>query len=133
MKCEVTDSENSTAIDIHSVYVSRGLAKTQSENSSISLVSVPKNIELTGNYPNPFNPSTIIKFGLPEYGNIKLTIYSISGQKIISLANASYSKGYHEVKWNGKNQAGNSVSNGIYIYELKAGNQRLIKKMVFAK
>jgi hypothetical protein len=133
LKCEVTDSDNNTASDIHSVDVGGGLAKAQCELSEINNQSVPENVELTGNYPNPFNPSTTIKFGLPEETNIKITIYSSTGQKIVALADGIYSKGYHGLVWDGKNQAGNSVSNGIYIYELKAGNQRLIKKMVFTK
>ena len=134
LKCEVTDSDNNTATDIHSIIVGGGLAKAQGANmDAIPIVAVPDNVELTGNYPNPFNPSTTIRFGLPEDGNVKITIYSINGQKVITLAEGSYSKGYHEIKWNGINSTGNSVSNGIYIYELKTGNQRLIKKMVFAK
>ena len=133
LKCEVTDSENSTATDIHSVIVGGRLAKSQSATEDISFASVPEKLELYGNYPNPFNPSTTIKFGLPEDTHVKITIYSITGQKIITLAYGSYSKGYHELKWNGRNYAGASVSNGIYIYELKSGSSRLIKKMVFAK
>jgi len=134
LKCEVTDSDNNTATDIHSVIVRGGLAKVQGvTNDKLSFVAVPEQVELTGNYPNPFNPSTTIRFGLPEDGNVKLTIYSSTGQKVINLINGFFSKGYHEIMWDGKNQAGNFVSTGIYISELKAGNHRLIKKMVFAK
>ncbi|HDR05374.1 MAG TPA: hypothetical protein ENN84_09050, partial [Candidatus Marinimicrobia bacterium] len=85
--------------------------------SEFSVLSVPENVEVSGNYPNPFNPSTTIGFGLPEGSFVKITIYSIIGEKIITLADGSYSKGYHEIKWHGTNQAGNSVSNGLYIYE----------------
>jgi hypothetical protein len=134
LKCEVTDSDNNTATDIHSIIVSGSLAKAQGANTNESaIVTVPKQVELTGNYPNPFNPSTTIRFGLPEDGNVKITIYSINGQEVTTLANSYFSKGYHEIKWDGKNQSGKSVSNGVYIYELRSGNQRFIKKMVFAK
>ena len=134
LKCEVTDSDNNTAIDIHSIIVGRSFAKAQGANSyKIELVSVPEQVELTGNYPNPFNPSTTIRFGLPEDSNVKITIYSINGQEVITLANGYFSKGYHEIKWNGKNPSGRLVANGLYITELKTGNKRLIKKMVFAK
>lgn len=134
LKCEVTDSDNNTATDIHSVVVGGGLAKSQSvNNDEISTIAVPNNVELSGNYPNPFNPSTTIRFGLPEDGNVKITIYSINGQEVTTLANRYFSKGYHEIKWDGKNPSGRLVANGLYITELKTGNQRLIKKMIFAK
>lgn len=134
LKCEVTDSDNNTATDIHSIIVGGDLAKAQSDNSDkIEIVVVPDQVELSGNYPNPFNPSTTIRFGLPEDGNVKITIYSINGQEIIRLANGYFSKGYHEIRWNGKNPSGRLVANGLYITELKTGNKRLIKKMVFAK
>ena len=133
LKCEVTDSDNNTATDIHSVIVGGGLAKTQGTVDETSGLAIPEGVELTGNFPNPFNPSTSIRFGLPEDVHLQLTIYSITGQKVISLADGYYSPGYYDIKWNGRNASGNLVSNGIYVYELRTGNQRLIKKMVFAK
>ena len=134
LKCEVTDSDNNTATDIHSIIVSGGFAKAQCTNSDkIEIVAVPEQVELTGNYPNPFNPSTTIRFGLPDDGNVKIAIYSINGQEVTTLANSYFSKGYHEIKWDGKNPSGRLVANGLYITELKTGNHRLIKKMVFAK
>ncbi|MHB2150321.1 T9SS type A sorting domain-containing protein [Calditrichota bacterium LG25] len=134
LKCEVTDSDNNTATDIHSIMVGGGLAKAQGTKVyGIHIDAVPEQVELTGNYPNPFNPSTTIRFGLPEDSNVKLTIYSSTGQKVINFINGFFSRGYHELMWDGKNRAGNLVSTGIYIFELKAGNHRIIKKMVFAK
>ena len=134
LKCEVTDSDNNTAADIHSINVGGGFAKAQGTNyDKIEIVAVPDQVELTGNYPNPFNPSTTIRFGLAEDGNAKITIYSINGQEVITLVNGYFSKGYHEIRWNGKNPSGRLVANGLYITELITGNHRLIKKMVFAK
>ncbi|MBD3224261.1 MAG: T9SS type A sorting domain-containing protein [Caldithrix sp.] len=131
LKCEVTDSDNTTATDIHSVYVG-GLYKSSGDIAKVSQ-PVPETIELSGNYPNPFNPSTTIKFGLPQEAQVKLSIFSITGQKIVTLANGFYNKGYHEIQWDGKNSAGKHVSNGVYIYALKTVDRKLIKKMVFAK
>ena len=133
LKCEVTDSDNNTATDIHSVIVGGGLAKTRRTMDETSGIAIPERVELTGNFPNPFNPSTSIRFGLPEDIHVQLTIYSITGQKVISLADGYYSPGYYDIKWNGRNAEGNLVSNGIYVYELRTGHQRIIKKMVFAK
>ncbi len=133
LKCEVTDSHNDTDFDTHSVNVFGGLAKTNTSGADVTLIESPEKIELLGNYPNPFNPSTTIKFGLPEDSNVKISIYSITGQKITTLLDSYYPKGYHSITWNGVNSSGNSVSNGIYIYEMVSQNRRFIKKMVFAK
>lgn len=134
IKCEVTDSYGNSIEDIHSVNVGGFLlAKSNSNNPDAEQLIIPDEVTLLDNYPNPFNPSTTLKFGLPEDSNISLTIYSVSGQKILTLVEGFYTKGYHEIRWNGRNQTGNSVANGIYVYELRAGSQRFIKKMVFAK
>ncbi|WP_169313632.1 FlgD immunoglobulin-like domain containing protein [Caldithrix abyssi] len=71
------------------------------------------------NRPNPFNPTTTIKFGLPEDGHVRLTIYSMSGQKVRTLINGQVSKGYHSILWDGKNESGQAVFGGLYFYELE--------------
>ncbi len=71
---------------------------------------------LYDNYPNPFNPSTFIKFSIPERSYVELIIYSITGQKIITLVDNYLNKGIYEVRWNGMDYSGKKVSSGIYIY-----------------
>ena len=86
------------------------------------------------NYPNPFNPTTIISFSVPEENKIKLTIFNIKGQKIKSLINEQYSKGKHSVAWNGDDELGESVSSGIYLYELNVnGKTEVVKKCLLLK
>jgi hypothetical protein len=75
-------------------------------------------IKLMGNYPNPFNPTTTIKFSLAEKGNVELTIYNIKGQKVKKLAKDFLDKGEHSVIWNGDDELGKTVSSGIYFYRL---------------
>ncbi len=105
LKCEVTDSENNTAYDIQPVTVGGFLSKSSSNLPAEDIQSLsPDNVIISSNYPNPFNPSTTIRFDIPKDSYVDLTIYSITGQKIISLADGSFLKGYHEMKWNGKNQ-----------------------------
>ncbi|MGD9488693.1 MAG: FlgD immunoglobulin-like domain containing protein [Calditrichaceae bacterium] len=99
----------------------------------MAINSVPAEFSLQGNYPNPFNPVTTIRFGLPEAANVKLVIYSVTGAKVATLVDGYLSEGYHEAKWNGVNQAGARVASGIYIYELISGEKRFIKKMLLAK
>jgi PKD repeat protein len=77
----------------------------------------PQNFVLYQNHPNPFNPSTTIKFGLPEESEVTLKIFNILGEEIITLVNETLKAGSHLVQWN----AGN-LSSGIYIYQLSAIN-----------
>jgi len=100
---------------------------------NLSKTLLPTTMVLNANYPNPFNPTTIIRFGLPTDRNVQLTIYSITGEKVAVLVNGFMEKGFHQVRWNGKNQSGNPVSSGIYIYELVADNLRLTRKMLLSK
>ncbi|MHB2156493.1 FlgD immunoglobulin-like domain containing protein [Calditrichota bacterium GD2] len=85
------------------------------------------------NYPNPFNPRTIIRFALPEDGHVQLTIYSMSGQKVRILIDGQFSKGYHQIVWDGTNESGQSVSGGLYFYELRTNHKRILKKMLLVK
>lgn len=86
------------------------------------------------NYPNPFNPSTTIEFSLQYGSKVELTIFNIKGQKIKTLANTNFTKGYHTVIWNGFNESEDSVSSGVYLYELKVnGKTESTKKCLMLK
>ncbi len=91
-------------------------------------VQTPSNFALIGNYPNPFNNSTIIKFRLADAGNIRLEIFNLLGQKIETLLSGTMSAGEHELVWNG-----NNVPSGIYFYRLVAGEKSTVKKMALIK
>lgn len=92
-------------------------------------VAFPEDYALSQNYPNPFNPETFISFQLPEAGHAVLRIFNVSGQEIRTLANGKYEAGYHSVRWDGRDLSGNSVSSGVYIYQLQAGTFIEVKKM----
>ena len=85
------------------------------------------------NSPNPFNPNTQIKFGLPNNQKVKIDVYSITGQKVKTLINTTMNAGYHTINWNATDENGAKVSSGVYIYQLRCGNEVFTKKMVFAK
>jgi len=95
--------------------------------------SVPGEFALLPNHPNPFNPVTTIQFALKEAGPAEVTVYSMEGRKIAILVNEFMEAGTYQVQWNGKDQQGSPVSSGMYLYQLKAGNQRLVKKMMLIK
>ncbi len=92
---------------------------------------IHQKLYLSPAYPNPFNSSTQVSFYLPKRTNVTLTIYDITGKEVIRLIdNRFFVPGKHEILWNGVNQAGKEVSSGIYLYELKAGDFKQVKKML---
>jgi hypothetical protein len=98
-------------------------------SNEIEVDFTPKEFVLYQNYPNPFNPSTLIEFSLPEnVSNVKLTIYSILGEKIAELVNTSLVAGRYSYTWNASN-----VTTGMYIYELKTDKSISVKKLLLLK
>ncbi len=90
---------------------------------------------LIGNYPNPFNPQTQIRFTLSEDGPVSLNIYNNLGQLVTRIIdNKTYRTGtVQQVNWDGRNAAGQPVASGTYYYKLEAGNNVQIKKMVLIR
>lgn len=88
---------------------------------------------LHGNYPNPFNPNTNIKFSLKENSPVQLDIYNISGQKVRTLLNANMAAGNHIVTWNGLDNSGRSVGSGVYFFKMNSGKYTSTKKMILMK
>jgi hypothetical protein len=91
-----------------------------------------RNISLS-NFPNPFNSKTIINFSLNEPGHVYLSIYNITGQKVITLVNGDFPSGEYFSYWDGKDNSGKILSSGVYIIQLNSGNQILSKSMVLMK
>ena len=89
---------------------------------------IPDDFTICQNYPNPFNPATTIRYGIPESANVKVTVYNILGQKILTLVDMMHSAGYYEVSFDGA-----SVNSGIYFYKIEAGDFIQIKKMILLK
>jgi hypothetical protein len=101
-------------------------------------VTMPSDYALRQNYPNPFNPNTKINFALPVESDVKLVIYNLLGQEVITLINEQKSAGNHTVIWNSRDAGGTQLTSGIYLYKLTAtgingkGFQD-IKKMILLK
>jgi hypothetical protein len=94
---------------------------------------LPTAFNLYNNYPNPFNPTTQIRYNLSEDAMVSITIYDIMGRSIRSLVNSKQTAGYRSIRWDGKNNLGEPVSAGMYIYTIQAGEFRQTKKMVLLK
>ncbi len=93
----------------------------------------PQDFRLNQNYPNPFNPETRIDFSLAVSAKVSLTVYNIQGQRVRSLIDEPMNPGVHSVKWDGRDQNGNLVPAGIYLYTLRCNNMTETKKMSFLK
>ena len=94
----------------------------------------------TYNYPNPFNISyhkkgfaTKIYFSNPKNQNIEISIFNIKGQKIVTLLDKQIVKGDNFIVWDGKDNKNNSVSSGVYFYQIKSKNMNIIHKMLLLK
>ncbi len=94
---------------------------------------VPKEYSLSQNYPNPFNPTTTIRFDLPKASQVQLIIYNTLGQKIRQLVDDLCAEGVYSVYWDGLDEFENTVTAGIYFYQIHAEGFVTTKKMILAK
>ena len=97
------------------------------------IVIKPQIAKLLGNYPNPFNPETTIKYSLSVASNLRVDIYNIKGQKIKSLVNEYKPAGEYNVVWNGTDENGISVGSGIYFYRMTTEEYTAVKRMILMK
>jgi hypothetical protein len=94
---------------------------------------IPEVFALHANYPNPFNPSTTIRFDLPEASNIRLVIYDLLGREVVRLVQGYMEAGYQRVVWNGRTVSGREVPTGIYIARMMTPEYTKSMKMVLLK
>lgn len=94
---------------------------------------LPSKIDLVGNYPNPFNPTTTIQYALPKGSKVELKIYNILGQVVRKLVDEEKPAGFHQTIWDGRDETGRPVSTGIYLYQIRAGDFVQTKKMQLVK
>ena len=110
------------------VALSGGVDATSIEDKDPK-ISLPKEFELSQNFPNPFNPSTVIKFKLPESDFVSLTVYNLLGQEIDKLIDKKfYSSGEYEVEFNAYN-----VSSAVYFYKMETKFGTELRKMILMK
>ncbi|MBN1155393.1 T9SS type A sorting domain-containing protein, partial [candidate division KSB1 bacterium] len=96
-------------------------------------VAVAKNYRLDQNYPNPFNPTTTIQYQLSKFTDVQLDVYNVLGSKVATLVNGKMPAGVHSVSWNGKDDAGNIVGNGVYFYRISTPEFKQTRKMIMVK
>ncbi len=96
-------------------------------------VARPSEFSLEQNYPNPFNPSTNIQFHLDQAGYCELAVFNLKGQQVRTLLTGPMNAGTHSVIWDGRDDAGNLMPSGVYLYKLQLDDRVEIRKMEFLK
>ena len=99
----------------------------------VTYKNIPASFRLAPSRPNPFNPSTTIEYDLPRGEQVVIRIYDILGREVRTLVNERQAAGFYEVIWNGRNQQGQAVGSGVYLYTLTAGNFAQSRKMTLLK
>jgi len=96
-------------------------------------VKQPEKFALFNNYPNPFNPSTTIRYQLSKSNTVRLTIFNTSGKKVRTLLNTRQQAGLHQLMWDGRDDNGNKVASGIFFCRMQAGSFNGLQKMILLK
>ncbi|MFC1544569.1 cohesin domain-containing protein [Gemmatimonadota bacterium] len=105
------------------------------EAAKVNRIALPKAYSLSQNSPNPFNPSTTIKYQVPEgdAARVQIVVYNIRGQKVITLVDELKESGDYSVNWSGQSASGQRVSSGVYFYRMSADEFSAMRKMVIVK
>ncbi|NUN08237.1 MAG: T9SS type A sorting domain-containing protein [Ignavibacteriaceae bacterium] len=93
----------------------------------------PANFDLLQNFPNPFNPSTIIQFNLPAAGKVQVKIFDLNGSMIRELFKGEKQAGNYSYQWDGKDLRGVTIASGVYLCLVQFNNSFLSKKMIYLK
>lgn len=96
-------------------------------------LELPEQVRLFQNFPNPFNAETTIQYELPKAGHVELIIFDVLGRKVKTLVSREIKEGQHQVKWDGKNNSGNTVSSGLYFYKLQIRNRVIVNRLLILK
>ncbi|MBC8180285.1 S8 family serine peptidase [candidate division KSB1 bacterium] len=126
---DIEGGSDLTLTDIHLADRTGGEIPTSVQYSDL----IPERFELLHNYPNPFNPVTKIKYGIPKAVPVELTIFNVLGQQVRLFKERIKPAGYYEIQWDGRNKSGVPVSSGIYFYRFKAGDFVEVKKMMLLR
>ncbi len=119
------NSSSNSGTSVENFTMNKTITSVQTKNSESA---VPSRYVLENNYPNPFNPSTIIQFELPASSQVKLDIYNILGQRVAELVNQKLTAGHYSYKFDASN-----LASGVYLYRLEAGKFVSTKKMILSK
>jgi len=119
---------------IPQLVVDQHLFIQQSEETAVTERDLlPSVCQLHSCYPNPFNPSTTIRFSLPDTRPVRLAVYSLDGRQVATLVSETRPAGNHAVVWHGKDDAGRPVASGTFIARIEAGDYQAAQRMMLVK
>lgn|GEM_PF-3101107 len=122
-----SDNRSSLAEDVYAMRVNDFLAVSAPEKP---LNVTPIGYALLPAYPNPFNPTTTIRFNVPEAGDVRLTVYDLLGRRVTRLLEAGVEPGLHTILWNGQDFSGQRVSSGVYFVTMRSGTFTATRRVV---
>jgi len=126
------DRDNSNITIGYTIYgADQGIISRGMQN--IELIAIPGEYALHYNYPNPFNPVTTMLYDLPETGHTRLIIYDLLGREVHVLIDRVMDPGYYSTQWNGRNQQGQMVGAGVYLYQIQSNGFIQTRKMLLLK
>ena len=99
----------------------------------LDLFNIPTNYSLKQNYPNPFNPSTTIEYQIAKSEFVSISIFDLAGNRIKTILNLHVDSGFGYATWDGKNELGQNVSGGIYLYRIDTPSFTSTRKMILLK
>jgi hypothetical protein len=95
--------------------------------------NLPEEFSISQNFPNPFNPVTVITFDVAEMDEISLIVYDLAGKEVATLVSGVYTPGRYQVAWNAVNNADENIVSGMYIYRYYNSEQAITRKMLYLK
>ena len=123
LTCTVADEFGESSSKTTIVNVKLLTAIDEADNGAI-----PRDYVMYQNFPNPFNPSTNIKFGLPKSGKVTLEIFNILGQKVATMWNGFKPAGFHSLEFDAQD-----IPSGVYLYRIQAAAFSQVRKMMLIK
>ena len=119
-----------TGDGIELVSVGPGLATVVLEEHD---TAQPEDFALEQNFPNPFNSATVIRFSLPRDEDVELSLYNLQGQKVTTLIAGVRQTGVHTVRWDGREESGQELTSGLYLYSLRTGTRVETRKLMLVR
>ncbi|MBI2505488.1 MAG: T9SS type A sorting domain-containing protein [Candidatus Latescibacteria bacterium] len=115
------------------VQLNEGDVEVQVVGSGGEVLGLPQQTTLYANYPNPFNPSTALRYELSRGGVVRLGVYNLVGQRVRELVSGRQQAGRYVVEWDGRDEGGRPVGSGVYLCQLQTEEGTLVRKMLLVK
>lgn len=121
-----------TAVDVHDNQSTPSNEASVTVPTAVDTPSLPRELTLLGNSPNPFQSETVFRVGAPAASAARIEVYDVAGRRVRSVE-TPLSRGWQSVRFDGRDNAGNALASGVYFYRVQAGGKTVTKKMVIAR